>query len=250
MHLYVFDGGTVADALQGQAIDFIVRASDQSALGDTNVAQCAGIVGRVVAAVHGNVRAAFALDVTDLATAEAGPGATLSVLRGKALDDDATPFAQPVEVVIERLLKVMGCVAVPSASSMEPRVTSRVPVSKARMSVPGSMVRVTPLSRRACTSARLATVWLPSPTVTVPSRRHCTVAEQRVVFIYCARKRADGAVIVKTDESSFDDCVAVAIATATATAAAVITTTFIDGNVHVIAIAAAATGQADDEREQ
>jgi len=73
-------------------------------------------------------------------------------------------------------------------------------------------------------------------------------AEQRVIFIDRARECADGAVQVKSDESSWDDSVTVADTAATTTP--VVTATLIDGNAHVIAIAAAATGQADNEREQ
>ena len=63
---------------------------------------------------------------------------------------------------------MIGAEAVPSATSLEPRVTRRIPSLEPLTSTPGSTVKVTPAAWIADISAADEITPLPLPTLTVP----------------------------------------------------------------------------------
>ena len=91
----------VAHALQGQAVDFVVGACNQTAFSNAHVAQHTAVVRRVVAAKGANEVAAFAFNVADGARAEAGAGVAAAKLRGKTLNHHAAPFTQTVKISVK-----------------------------------------------------------------------------------------------------------------------------------------------------
>ena len=100
VHLDVFDGCATADAAHSQAVDFIARADVGAAVADGGIAEDAGVVGVVAAAV----------DAAWLGGGNAlnGGFARLGVEAGLTEDDDAAPQAAGVERQVVGIADVVG----------------------------------------------------------------------------------------------------------------------------------------------
>ena len=100
VHLDVFDDCAAADAAHGQAVDFIARADVGAAVADGRVAEDAGVVAVVVAAVEAaRLGGGNALN---------GGFARLGIEASPAEDDDAAPKAASVEWQVVGIADVVG----------------------------------------------------------------------------------------------------------------------------------------------